>query len=88
MGRYRILIKPSAVRELEAISGKQDRQLIVRRIGRLADEPRPPGCQKLSGRELYRLRQGSYRVIYEIRDSDLILNVVKIGDRKEIYRAR
>ncbi len=88
MGRYRILIKPSAVRELEAISGKKDRQRIVRRIGRFADEPRPPGCQKLSGRELYRLRQGNCRVIYEIRDSDLILNVVKIGDRKEIYRAR
>ena len=88
MGKYRVLIKPSAVKELEALAAKKDRQRLVRRIQALADEPRPPGCQKLSARDLYRVRQGNYRVVYEVRDSDLIVNVIAVGDRKNVYRAR
>lgn len=86
MGKYKVFFKPSAVKELKAISRKQDRQRIVRRIGQLAHEPRPPGCQKLSARELYRLRQGNFRIVYEIRDAELIVHVVKIADRKTVYR--
>ena len=86
MGRYRVLIKPSAVKELETIPRKKDRQRLVRRIRRLADEPRPPGCQKLSARDLYRVRQGPYRIVYSIQDVELTVQVVKIGDRKDIYR--
>ena len=87
MGRYSVLIKPSAVKELEALPTKKDRQRIVSRIQDLADEPRPPGCRKLSGRELYRIRQGRFRVVYELRDAALIVHVIKVGDRKDAYRA-
>lgn len=88
MGRYRVLIKPSAAKELQNLPRKKDRQRIVRRIGSLADDPRPAGCRKLSGRELYRLRQGNYRIVYEIRDMDLIVCVIRVGDRKHVYRSR
>jgi len=80
--RYSVLIKPSAVKELEAIPRKKDRQRIVRRIGQLALDPRPPGANKLSGRDRYRIRQGSYRIIYGIEDDALVVYVVKVGHRK------
>ena len=88
MALYELLIKPSAVKELKAIKTKKDRRRITRKIQSLAEQPRPPGCKKLSGRNLYRIRQGNYRVVYEIQDSQLIVYVIKIGDRREIYRAR
>ena len=86
MENYRVLIKPSAKKELLAVSNKKDRQRIVRRIEALAENPRPPGCEKLSGYDRFRLRQGRYRVVYEIRDSDVLVVVVKIGHRRDIYR--
>lgn len=52
----------------------------------MADDPRPPGCEKLSTEEKYRLRQGSYRILYQVTDSELIVFVVKVGDRKAVYR--
>lgn len=88
MAQYEILIKPSAVKELKAIKTKKDRQRLTRRIQSLAKEPRPSGCKKLSGLNLFRIRQGSFRIVYEIQDKKLIVTVIKIGDRKEIYRAR
>ena len=86
MGRYRVLIKPSAVKELENIPGKKDRQRIVERISALADDPRPHGSQKLSGKDRFRLRQGAYRIIYAIEEDALVVYVVKIGHRKDVYR--
>jgi len=86
VAKYRILIKPSAVKEIEAISPKKDRQRIVGRISKLADNPRPPGCEKLSGQDKYRIRQGRYRIVYSIEDQDLIVYVVKVGHRKDVYR--
>ena len=87
MARYSLRIKKSAVKELEQITGKKDRQRLVRRIKALADEPRPPGVEKLSGtRDRYRIRQGTFRVLYEIEDDQLIVFVVKVGDRKDVYR--
>jgi mRNA interferase RelE/StbE len=86
VAKYRILIKPSAVKEIEAISPKKDRQRIVGRISKLADNPQPPGCEKLSGQEKYRIRQGRYRIVYSIEDQDLIVYVVKVGHRKDVYR--
>lgn len=87
MGRYRVFIKPSAVREIEGISEKKQRQQIVRRIEALSDDPRPPGCEKLSGREHYRVRQGSsYRIVYAIGDDHLVVYVVKVGHRSSVYR--
>ena len=88
MGKYRVLIKPSALRELESIPVKKDRQRLVRRIEQLGDEPRPPGARKLSGRELYRVRQGNYRIVYEIRNGELIVQIVEVGDRKNVYISR
>lgn len=86
MEKYRVLIKPSAKKELLAVSNKKDRQRIVRRIEALAENPRPPGCEKLSGYDRYRLRQGRYRVVYEVRDNDVLVIVVKVGHRRDIYR--
>ena len=86
MAKYRILIKPSAAKEIEGIPYKKDRQRIVKRINQLAEDPRPPGCEKLSGQDKYRLRQGRYRIVYSIEDQDLIVYVVKVGHRKEVYR--
>ena len=85
MASYRVLIKRSAARELEAVPPK-DRRRLVTRIEALASNPRPPGVQKLSGEEKYRLRQGDYRVLYEIVDQELIVTVVRIGHRREVYR--
>ena len=87
MGQYRVLIKPSAVKEIEALPRKKDRQRIVKKIEQLGDEPRPAGCQKLSGHDRYRIRQGQYRIVYGIEDDKLIVYVVKVGHRKDVYRA-
>lgn len=87
MAQYRLLIKASAARELRAIPTKRDRQRIVKRILGLATDPRPPGSQKLSGRERYRIRQGQYRIVYGIEKDELVVYVVKIGHRKDVYRA-
>ena len=86
MGKYKVLVKPSAVKELENIPRKKDRQRIVERISTLADDPRPHGSQKLSGNDRFRLRQGSYRIIYSIEDDALIVYVIKVGHRKDVYR--
>ena len=85
MASYRLFIKPSAVKDIEALP-KKDRGRMVARIQSLASNPRPPGCEKLSGHELYRLRQGNYRVIYAVQDADLIIVVIKIGHRRDVYR--
>jgi mRNA interferase RelE/StbE len=86
MGRYRVFIKPSAVREIEAIPEKKQRQGIARKIEALSDEPRPVGCEKLSSREQYRLRQGVYRIVYAIDDDKVVVFVVKVGHRSSVYR--
>ena len=83
---YRLRIKKSAIKDLEAIPTKADRRRIVKRIESLADNPRPKGVQKLSGKERYRIRQGRYRILYSIRDRELIVYIVRVGDRKSVYR--
>ena len=86
MAKYRILIKPSAIKEIEAIPLEKDRRRIVDRIGKLAENPRPPRCEKPSGQDKYRIRQGSYRIVYTIEDQDLAVYVVKVAHRKDVYR--
>lgn len=86
MARYEILIKASAAKELERISSRQDRRRVIERIRSLAFEPRPPGCQKISDRDRYRVRQGVYRIVYSIEDERLVVQVVKVGHRKDVYR--
>jgi mRNA interferase RelE/StbE len=83
---YSLVIRRSAAKELEALPLK-DRRRVVKRIQRLANEPRPPGCEKLSGEEKYRLRQGDYRILYEIVDRELVVTVVKVGNRRDVYRS-
>lgn len=85
MASYRVELKRSAAKEIEAISNKKLRQQIVTRIARLADDPRPPGCQTISGQEAYRIRQGIYRIIYTIEDDRLIVTVVRVGHRRDVY---
>jgi mRNA interferase RelE/StbE len=86
VARSRLLIKPSAVKDIEAIPSQQDRRRVVERISRLAEDPRPFGCEKISGQDKYRVRKGRYRILYAIEDQDLIVQVVKVGHRKDIYR--
>jgi len=88
VARYSLRIKKSARKELESIATKVDRQRIIRRIESLADDPRPPGALKLSGLERYRIRQGRYRILYTIEDSVLVVHVIKIGDREDVYRRK
>jgi mRNA interferase RelE/StbE len=86
VARYSILIKTSAVKEIERIPKKKDRQRIVSGIAKLADNPRPSRLEKLTGEEKYRVRQGRYRIVYLIEDQDLVVYVFKEGHRKDIYR--
>lgn len=87
MGRYKVLIKPSAAAELESVGQKKDRQRLVGLIESLAENPRPVGCEKLSGqKDRYRVREGAYRVVYSIEDKSLVVVVVKVGHRKNVYR--
>jgi mRNA interferase RelE/StbE len=86
VAKYSVFIKPSAVKEIEAVSRKKERQQIMQHIGQLADTPRPPGCQKLSGYDRYRIRQGSYRIVYGIEDEELVVYVVRVAHRKDVYR--
>ncbi len=87
MGKYKLLFKASVTKDFRQIP-QSDVAAIVQRIEALADDPRPNGCEKLSGQERYRVRQGNYRIIYEIVDDQLIVTVVKIGHRREVYKSR
>jgi mRNA interferase RelE/StbE len=82
---YKLLIKPSAAKELETLPAKP-RRMIARKIQSLAGDPRPRGSEKLSGEDLYRIRQGDYRVLYDIQDKPGVIVVIKIGHRREVYR--
>lgn len=85
MASYRVLIKRSAAKELAGLP-LVDRRRVVTRIGALAADPRPPGCEKLSGQQKYRVRQGDLRILYGIDDRDSTVTVVKIGQRRDVYR--
>ena len=86
MGKYRLFIKPSALKEIEALPTKKDRRRIIAKIRELAGDPRPPGAVKLSGPSKYRLRQSRYRILYTVDDDRVTVTVVKVGHRKDVYR--
>ena len=86
MESYELFIKPSAAKELESINRKSDRTRIVDKIYTLKDDPRPPGCEKLTGQDRYRLRQGQFRILYVVDDDEHIVTVVRIGHRRDVYR--
>ena len=85
MASYKLLIKPSAVKELEVVPAK-DRRKVAARIQALAADPRPHGSEKLSGQERYRLRQGDYCVVHAVDDAEQTVLVVRIGNGRDIYR--
>lgn len=86
MAVYKIFFKDSVRKDLDAIP-KVDLERIMERIGNLADDPRPAGCEKLSGQDKYRVRQGNYRIVYSIQDTELTVWIVKVGHRREVYRS-
>lgn len=87
MASYKLAFKRSVAKDLRAIPNK-DVARLLERIETLKDNPRPSGCEKLSGEEKYRLRQGTYRIVYQIEDDALVVVVVKIGHRREVYKRR
>jgi len=82
---YSLVVKKSAERELRDIP-KADLRRIMNRLRGLIQNPRPSGCEKLSGHDRYRVRQGDYRVVYAIDDDQQLVTIVKIGHRREVYR--
>lgn len=85
MASYRLTFKKSVTKDLRGIP-QNDIAHILKRIEALADDPRPVGSEKLSGLERFRVRQGVYRIIYEIQDEELVIIVVKVGHRRDVYR--
>ncbi|HEX9776915.1 MAG TPA: type II toxin-antitoxin system RelE/ParE family toxin [Geopsychrobacteraceae bacterium] len=85
MASYKLVIKRSVAKDLRAFPNA-DVAAILRRIQALADDPRPAGCEKLSAQERYRVRKGVYRILYEIQDQNLVVTVVKVGHRRDVYR--
>jgi len=85
MAEYSIFFRKSVEKDLSNIP-KKDVGRILNRIKFLVNDPRPPGCEKLTGQERYRLRQGRYRIVYSIQDNELTIWIVTIGHRKDIYR--
>lgn len=83
--RYEVWIKKSAEKEIRAVAHPHRRRLIER-IQALAENPRPTGSVKLTGRDAWRLRVGVYRVVYTVEDSRLVVEVVKVGHRRDVYR--
>jgi mRNA interferase RelE/StbE len=86
MGVYSIYFRKSVEKDLNRV-GKNDLKKIIARIAALADNPRPPGCEKLTGLERCRIRQGCYRILYSIQDFELTVWVVKVAQRKDVYKA-
>jgi mRNA interferase RelE/StbE len=85
VGSYSLEVKRSAAKETADLP-KSDCQRVVAKIQLLASDPRPRGCEKLSGAEKYRIRQGDHRILYEIDDSTKRVIIVKVGNRKDVYR--
>ena len=87
MAGYSIRIKPSAAKEVDAIEPKKLRRQVVERIRQLASDPRPRGCEKLAGASgRFRVRQGAYRIVYAVADTERAVVVFKVGHRSDVYR--
>ena len=84
MAEYKIYFKKSVCKDFRPIP-KKDLKKVLKVIESLSKNPRPPGCQKLSGQEKYRLRQGQYRIIYSIQDDEISIWIVKVRHRKDVY---
>lgn len=87
MAKYKLVFKKSVSKDLRSIPNK-DVARILQRLEWLQENPRPDDSEKLSGQERYRIRQGVYRVVYEVQDELLVVTVVKVGHRKHVYKRR
>ena len=85
MARFELRFKPSVAKDLRGVPKTEVRRLL-KRIEALADNPRPVGCEKLTGRDLYRIRQGVYRIVYSVDDAAVVIEVIKVGHRRDVYR--
>jgi mRNA interferase RelE/StbE len=85
MGRYKVVFRKSVAQDIRRVPNR-DVQRILAAIHSLSEEARPPGVEKLSGQEKYRVRQGNYRMIYEIKDDEVTVVVVKVGHQRDVYR--
>ncbi|MBZ0111482.1 MAG: type II toxin-antitoxin system RelE/ParE family toxin [Thermoanaerobaculia bacterium] len=85
MASYEVVFKRSVAKDLRRLP-KRDVAKILERLQALSTEPRLPGVEKLSGNSKYRLRQGVYRILFEIQDRRLVIVVVKVSHRREAYR--
>lgn len=85
MASYRLVFKRSVAKDLRGLPNA-DVARVLACIDRLAADPRPPGCEKLVGRDCYRVRQGSYRIVYEILDRELRIIVIRVAHRRDVYR--
>jgi mRNA interferase RelE/StbE len=85
MARYELRFKPSVAKDFRGIPAADVRR-ILDRIESLRDDPRPPGSEKLSAQERYRVRQGSYRILYAVSDAERAVEIVKVGHRRDVYR--
>lgn len=85
MVEYKLLFKGSVYKDLKVLS-RSDLKRILSKIEELAQNPRPASSQKLSGLELFRVRQGRYRIVYSVQDRELVVHVIKVGHRKDVYR--
>jgi mRNA interferase RelE/StbE len=83
--KYQVEVAPRVAKDLAGLS-KIARLRVVSTIDKLANDPRPPGAKRLVGENAYRVRIGDYRIIYEIHDDRLVVLVVRVGHRREIYR--
>ena len=83
--KWRIVFRKSVAKDLKRIP-QVDIQRILGAINSLADDPRRAGAEKLSGQERYRVRQGRYRILYEIIEDEVVIVVVKVGHRRDVYR--
>ncbi|MCI0403248.1 MAG: type II toxin-antitoxin system RelE/ParE family toxin [Acidobacteria bacterium] len=84
-GGYQVIIRPPAEKDFRSLP-KGDQVRVGRRIQLLTDTPRPPGCKKLGEPGIFRVRQGDYRVIYQVDDAQRIVQVLRIAHRREAYR--
>ncbi len=85
MARFELRFKQSVAKDLRGIPKTEVRRLL-KRIQALGDEPRPAGCEKLTGRDLYRIRQGVYRIVYSVDNAAVVIEVIKVGHRRDVYR--
>ena len=85
MARFELRFKPSVVKDLRGIPKVEVRRLL-KRMEALRDDPRPAGCEKLTDRDVYRIRQGVYRIVYSVDDAGIVVEVIKVGHRSGVYR--